>query len=326
MGFFKTLMNGYKIMFSELNRKHNDLIPRAFTGCGTGLMMIGSAVMAKTAMKEDIQQVIAEADAAIEEAKKSIEGEKNIEQKKRVLKAKASKGWKIVKVFHKGIIFETVGAAGVGVGYGMAEHGKHRAIKACGALGAAFASYRAAVRNDLGEAADAHYMAGEGHIRKKLANGKKPGEIIDEIKDAQDTYTDDNGVTIRKDPNAFKFWFSEETCPSLWSANYDLRKANLEWVETNLNRAYMFGKHLSLNDMRREFGGLEPKKMDVGIGGIFGRVWDDNKPETHKPVNLHFRDDQDFMEGRTDSCWIIFDCDPDPIIGKINKKIKQMEK
>ena len=71
MGFFKTLMNGYKIMFSELNRKHNDLIPRAFTGCGTGLMMIGSAVMAKTAMKDDTDKVISEANAAIDKILKN---------------------------------------------------------------------------------------------------------------------------------------------------------------------------------------------------------------------------------------------------------------
>jgi hypothetical protein len=78
--------------------------------------------------------------------------------------------------------------------------------------------------------------------------------------------------------------------------------------------------------MRREFGGLEPSKMDVDEGGIFGRVLDPNQPRMQQFVNLHFRDDQDFMDGRTDSCWIIFDCDPEPIIGRINKKnFKQVE-
>jgi hypothetical protein len=74
MGFFKTLFTGYRLMYQDLTTKHPDLLPRAFSGCGTGLMMIGSAVMAKTGMKEDVQQVIAECDAAIEEAKKSVEG------------------------------------------------------------------------------------------------------------------------------------------------------------------------------------------------------------------------------------------------------------
>ena len=69
MGFFKTLFTGYKLIFQDINRKHNDLFPRCFSGCGTGLMMIGSAVMAKTAMKDDVRDIIAEADAAIEEAK-----------------------------------------------------------------------------------------------------------------------------------------------------------------------------------------------------------------------------------------------------------------
>ena len=43
-------------------------------------------------------------------------------------------------------------------------------------------------------------------------------------------------------------------------------------------------------------------------------------------VNLHYQDDKDFMEGRTDSCWIIFECDPEPIVNRIGKKIKQVEK
>ncbi len=57
MGFFKTLFTGYRLMYQDLTTKHNDLIPRCFSGCGTGLMMIGSAVMAKTSLKDDVQQV-----------------------------------------------------------------------------------------------------------------------------------------------------------------------------------------------------------------------------------------------------------------------------
>ena len=67
--------------------------------------------------------------------------------------------------------------------------------------------------------------------------------------------------------------------------------------------------------------------MDVEEGGIFGRVLDPNKPRLKQVVNLHFRDDADFMEGRKDWCWIIFDCDSEPIIGRIKKKkFKQVEK
>lgn len=322
MGFFKTLITGYKILFNEINTKHNDLIPRTFTGCGTGLMMIGSAVMAKTAMKEDVQQVISEANAAVDEAMKVQEGEKKSTRTKRVFKAKVIRGLKVAKKFHKGIIFETVGAISNGIGYGMAEHGKHRALKAVGAVGAAFAAYRANVRDDLGDEADRRYLVGQKAVKRTEKINKKTGEVTQELEYIQD----DDGVTIKKDPDVFKFLFNEENCPSLWEANYYLRKANLEHVEDTLTLMLQTAKHLSLNDMRRQFGGLTPTKMDVGIGGIFGRVVDPKKPLMQQRVNLHFRDDVDFMEGRKDWCWIIFDCDPDPIIDKVNKKLKQVEK
>lgn len=322
MGFFKTLFTGYKIMFQELNLKHNDLIPRCFSGCGTGLMMIGSAVMAKTAMKEDVQKVIAECDAAIEEAKKSVAGEKPIQQKKRVFKAKVMKGLKMVKTFRAGIALEAIGGASVGVGFRMEEKGKHRATKALGALGTAFMGYRAAVREDLGEEADIRYMSGKSAVKKTGKIDKKTGEVTYELEQV----TSDDGLEVPKNPDSFRFWFSEETCPSLWNANYDLRVKNLEWVENGLTLRYWASDspttlgHISLNDMRREFGGLQPAKMDVDEGGIFGLVLDPNRPKNEQRVDLGFRHDQDFMEGRTTGCWIIFPCDEKPIIGRIRKK------
>lgn len=322
MGFFKTLITGYKIMYQDITTKHNDLIPRCFTGCGTGLMMIGSAVMAKNAMQEDVQQVIAECNAVIDEAMKPKNGENKVQKKKRVLKAKCVKGWKVAKIFKKGIILETVGAGCVGIGYGMAEKGKHRALKAVGVVGTAFAAYRANVREDLGEEADLKYLTGQKAVKRTERVNKKTGEITQELEYAQD----DDGVTIKKDPNAFRLWFSEETCPNIWTANYDLRKSKLEWIEKTLTLKLQVSGHLSLNEMRREFGGFMPAEMDVGIGGIFGRVIDPNVPKAQQTVNLHFRDDKDFMEGITDSCWIIFDCDPEPIVNKINKKIKTVER
>ena len=321
MGFFKTLINGYQIMWNDLTTKHNDLFPRAFTGCGTGLMMIGSAIAAKTSMKEDVQQVISEANAAVDEAKAIREGEKKPERVQRIFKAKAVKGWKIVKAYRKAVICEVVGATGVGIGYGMAEKGKHRAIKAVGAIGTAFAAYRANVRDDLGDEADMRYLTGQKAVKRTEKIDKKTGEITHELEYIQD----DDGVTIKKDPNAFRFWFSKETCPSLWTENYDLRLSNLKWVEDTLTLKLQGAKHISLNDMRREFGGLKPAEMDVDIGGIFGRVIDPNKPLMQQCVNLHYKDDANFMEGRTDGCWIIFDCDPEPIIGRINKKIPAVE-
>lgn len=319
MGFFNTLINGYRIMFQEINQKHNDLIPRLFSGTGTGLMMIGSAVMAKQGMKDETKQVIFDCNKAIEEARKAREGDTKVKKTVRIFKAKATKGLKVAKVFHKGIIMEAVGAGCVGAGLGISEHGKHTAIKAAGAIGASFAAYRGAVRDDLGEEADIKYLTGRKVVKRTEKINKKTGEVTQEL-----SYSDDDGIRAKKDPNAFRFWFSKETCPSVWTDNYDFRIAKLQKIEALLSEQYLstrvHGGALTLNDMRREFGGLEPHKMDVDIGGIYGRVWDDNNKETHKLIKLHYQDDPDFMSGRTDSCWIIFDCDPEPIIGRMRKR------
>ena len=328
MGFLKTLFTGYRLLYQDLTTKHNDLIPRCFTGCGTGLMMIGSAVMAKTALKDDTQEVIAECDAAIAEAEKHIEGEKKPARMKRIFKAKVVKGWKVVKVFHKGIICETVGAACVGAGLGISEHGKHTAIKAAGAIGTAFAAYRANVRDDLGDEADLRYLTGRKAVKRTEKVDKKTGEITQELE-----YIRDDNVNAVKDPNAFRFWFSKETCPSLWFENLDLRLHTLDHIEDELTLK-LWGSdsdttvgHVYLNDMRQKFGDLIPAKMDVDIGGIYGVVLKPNIPKSKQRIHLHHRDDENFVNGLTDGCWIIFDCDPEPIVGKISKKrFKQVEK
>lgn len=329
MGFFKTLFTGYRLMYQELTTKHPDLLPRAFSGCGTGLMMIGSAVMAKTAMKDDIQQVIAECDAAIAEAQKPVEGEKKPMRVKRIFKAKVVKGWKVVKKFHKGIIYEAIGGACVGVGLNISEAGKHKAIKAAGAIGTAFAAYRANVRDDLGDEADRRYLTGQKAVKRTEKIDKKTGEVTHDL----EYITDDDGVTIKKDPNAFRFWFSKETCPSIWFENRDLMVATLDKIEDKLTYQ-LWGTdsdrtigHLYLNEMWHEFGGLTPGRMDVEIGGLYGRVLKPNISKVKQRVNLHHRDDQNFIDGITDGCWIIFDCDPEPIVGRITKKkFKQVEK
>lgn len=318
MGFFKTLFTGYKLMFQDINRKHNDLFPRCFSGCGTGLMMIGSAVMAKTAMKEDVRDIIAEADAAIEEAKKSVEGEKKVHRTKRIFKAKVTKGWKMVKKFRGGIAMEIGGAVLNGIGYKMAENGKHTALKAAGSAMAAFAAYRANVRDDLGAEADAKYMSGRKAVKRTEKINKKTGEITSELE-----YTDDDGVFLKKDPNSFRLLYSPEACPSVCSENYHLRLEQIKNIQDMLSIKLQSVGHLSLNEARREFGGLIPAKMDVDEGGIFGWVIDPNKPKHQQFVNLHYTDDKDFMEGRKNWCYLIFDCDI--IVGKINKKHKQVE-
>ena len=318
MGFFKTLATGYGIIFKNLGWKFGNIAPKVFVGSGTGLMMIGNALIARENCKAEVRKTLADIENDWQEAKKPVEGESKVERGKRIFKARVVKGWRIVKVHKKGMICSGVGAVSNVVGITISETGRQKALAATAALGAEFAGYRAAVRADLGDEADLKYLTGRKAVNGKKSDAKyETGEYIEE-------YEDEDGVTIKKDPSAFRFLFSKESCPSLWQDNYDLRLANLKWVESNLSRVYLLNHHITLNDMRREFGGLTPNRMDVGIGGIFGRVWIEDKPETHKLINLHYEDDEEFMSGRKDWCWIIFECDPDPIISKINRKFTQV--
>ena len=329
MGFWKTLGTGYQIMFEEINQKHGLKLPKIFAGSGTGLMMIASALFARQSLKEENRIAIEEARKAVEEAKKPVEGEKKTTRLHRIVKAKMSKGLKMAKIYRLPLALEAAGGGLVGIGMHISDDGRKKALEAAAVLGAEYAGYRAAVREDLGEAADMKYLTGKKAVNtgKTDKNSKNTGS--EDTEETVETVEDENGVLVQKDPGVFKFWFDEKTCPSLWEANYDLRLNNLKWVESNLSRMYMNtwnnGGALTLNDMRREFGGLNPRSMDVDIGGIFGRVYDPNKPETKKLINLHFRDDEDFMEGRTTGCWIIFDCDPEPIIGRIGRKFTKVE-
>ena len=323
MGFFKTLFTGYKLMFKDINMKHVDLIPRCFTGCGTGLMMIGSAVAAKTGMEEDVQQVISEANAMVDEVKRSVAGEKKVVKARKIFKAKATKGWRIVKAFRKTVILEAAGAACVATGHILNENGKHKAIKATGEALAAFAGYRACVRADLGEEADRRYLTGQSAVKRTEKINKKTGEVTHELE-----YSDD-GITIKKDPSSFVFWFSPETCPSLCSSSVDLSIANVKLKADKCTLIFQANGVIALNDMRREFGGLTPYKMDVDIGGIVGKVVNPNIPLMQQRIEFYDPTSEDFIafqEGRSDGFWIHFPCDEQPIIGRIPKRFPAVER
>ena len=325
MGFFKTLITGYKLMYRDINTKHINLIPRCFTGCGTGLMMIGSAVMAKTSAQDDVQKVISEANAAVDEVKKSVANEKKAVKVRKIFKAKAVKGWKIVKAFRKPIIMEVAGATCVGVGQHIHEQQKSEALKAVGVVSAIFAGYRANVREDLGEEADRRYMTGRKAVKKTEKINKKTGEITQELEYAEN----DDGITIKKNPNDFVFWFSEETCPSLCSSCVDLSIANVDHVADNLTMIYQNNKYIYLNDMRREFGGFTPMQMDVPIGGIMGKVINPDIPLMRQRIDLYDPTSDDFIaykEGRSSGFWIHFPCDEEAIIGRVGKRSKAVER
>lgn len=315
--FIENLVRGYKIMFNDAKEGVMEHGPKIFTGVGTGLMTIGSALIARDSCKAEVQQAIAEANALVEHEINTKPKTPNDKPKRRILKAKFKRGWKIIKIYKRGFIVDAIGSVCNGIGIGLSEKGRHKAIAGAAAIGGVLANYRAAVVADLGPEADIKYLNGQ-----KVVNIKKKGK---KNEDAEDTGgTEDGGLKITKDPSAFRLLYSRENTPSVWSENYDMRLSNLDWIQASLSRLYMntweTGGSLTLNDMRGEFDGYNPKRLHVDIGNIFGRKYDPDKPETHKLVNLHYQDDEDFMSGRKDSCWIYFDCDPEPIVGRKQKK------
>lgn len=330
MGFFATMIQGYKIMGSEIKLGWQRHGAQILTNSGTGLMLIFSALMAKKGSSQDVQQAIAEANAAIDEIQKAplviSDGhtEKQAKRKRtyRLAKAKAHKFLSVGKHFWKEAIGEAVGAGMVMGGQAMHIDQKDKLAAGAGLLAAEFAAYRANVRADQGDAKDLEYLTTK-RVSKDGKSDKKDGNVTES--DANATYSDGGDVTVKVDPNAFKFWFSPETCPSLYTDNLDMTISNLKWVEDNLTRMGRMNGHLYLNDMRREFGGLKPQSMDHPLGGIFGRLFDRNDPNGCKHIDLGWRSDTDFCEGRKIGVWIIFPCDPDPIISKVNQKLKAIE-
>lgn len=339
MGFFQTVGEGFKIWGAELKlgwQKHG---AQFLTGSGTGLMLIASALIAKRGSSDEVQQAIAEADAAIAEIKNEIatasapvisedgnatavipaETKKTKRTRKfNLAKAKAKKIWHVGKHFWKEAAVEVVGAGLVAAGQHKNTVDKNLLSAAVAETSLAFAAYRANVIADQGEEKDLQYLT-----TKSTSTAKKSKTKND--KDISETEADEDGLTVDADPNAFRFWFSPETCPGRYYDNLDMTKNELEFIEDTLTRKLRTTGHLYLNDMRREFGGLTPDKMDVAIGGIMGLTIDKNNPETYKCVDLGWRNDADFVEGRKVGVWIIFPCDPQPIVSKLKTKMTTVE-
>ena len=315
--FLKTIGLGYKMIWEDINVKLGFKGPKIANGVGTGLQLIASGLIARTAYKDETKKAIEDANKVLAEVEESVKDEKKPKKVFKLIKAHIVRDWKVVKKFGKPIGIYAAGEGLRQAGFGWSVNIGETALKGSAATAAAFAAYRANVRAEEGEEADLKYLTG-GKPVKETVEVDENGEPVEYIQD-------ENGFKIVKDPGAFKLWYSKETCPTCWYDTYDLRQRQLENVQNNLDLRLRTAGHISLNDMRREFNTLFPAKMDVGIGGIYGVVWTEEKFRAGYKVNLHFKDDKDFMEGRTDSCWIIFDCDPEPIVGKIGKKFTSVE-
>ena len=329
MGFFQTLATGYKLMANELIFKVKNNSDKIITGSGAGIMAIGAALFARTGAKEEARKAIDEANQVIAECKAEVEavkvdGTKETlkEARKKYYKARVKKLGTIVKVYRKPLATEVAGGVMVVTGMIDSKHKLEKSSAATAVMAAEFMNYRRNVIAEEGEEADRKYLTSKYQPPVKQ-------EMVDEDTGEGTEVITPGGLVIDKDPKVFRFWFSEETCPSTWDPNFELRKAKLRHLQDEYDIKLRTCGHLTLNDQRRAFGGLAPEKMDVGVGGIFGRLWEPGNPEhpeRGKALNWHFEEDQDFMDGRSTGCWIIFDVEEAPIINKIGKKFTQTER
>jgi len=203
------------------------------------------------------------------------------------------------------------------------EHTNYeQAATMVGVVMADYLNYRRNVISEQGEEADRRYMTtnskGKIPVCIKPKNGKK--------NESEEKTGNGEEHILQLEENSLRILYSKETTPTVWYDSFALRKMKLEDIENRLNMDLMYGGSYTVNDVRRYFYG---RKGDIGEGGMFGRIWDPGNPEHPERgamVNLHFREDEDFMSGINDYCWITIDIDPEPLFELMSRRrSKQIE-
>ena len=182
-----------------------------------------------------------------------------------------------------------------------------------GVIAGSFMNYRQNVIAELGPEADRRYLTTKRENRKAVSAKLSDGTVAESGKgDGQD-------ITVNLEPGLLRIWYSRETTPQIWSTSHVIRLQYLDGITAKLDTLLKCGGHFTINDVRREFYGV---KGDIGVGAMFGRVWDPGNPEHPErgaSVNLHYMDDEDFACGLKDSCWVIIDIDDEPLVESLRR-------
>lgn len=306
-----SIAEGGEVLARKLKREWDKNGEKWLTKGGTtGLIGSGIYAVKKT---NDIADLLKETREDVKRAKESGD-------KKEIRKARLRRGRKVGKHYILPIVGATVST--MMIDNGMAKAGeKTMAMAATATLYATtLRQYRKNVIDDLGVEADRKYMT-TTKIKGKISEV----EMSDGTK-VTETGSNDGYITLPVEENALRIMYSREMCPDSWHDSLALRRSVLESIETELDVMLMTRPSLTLNEMRRKFG--SPKDMDVPVGFRIGRVYDPGNPQNPtggRRINLHWRDDKDFVEGRKDWCWIIFDIDDVPIDCQLEEMKKFME-
>lgn len=308
-----TIFDGYRYIGNQVKtvwQKHGGHI---MTVAGTtGLFLTGVHACRKT---YKIHKELEENDKRISDAKVYLDGEGKLKRSTRLFKETAKCAVKTTRHYIPDIIAGGVSAYAVHKGWHHEHTNYQQAAAMVGVVMADFMNYRNNVISEEGAEADRKYLT-----------TKRPKQTYIDPKKDQATKSDEkneDAYTIQLQENDLRIWYSNETTPQVWSDSMALRKVNLDAITNKLNMQLIYGGSYTINDVRREFYG---RQSDIGIGGMYGRVWDPGDPEHPERgafVNLHYEEDEEFMSGRKEGCWIIIDVDPEPLFESMARKTQR---
>lgn len=308
-----TIFDGYRYVGNQVKtvwQKHGGHI---MTVAGTtGLFLTGVYACRKT---YKIHKELEENARKISNAGIYLDGEGKLKRSCRVIKETTKCAVKTSRHYIPHIVAGGVSAYAVHKGWHHEHTNYQQAAAMVGVVMADFMNYRSNVISEEGAEADRKYLTTKRN--KQVHVDPKKDQTVEPEKN------DDGAYIVQLQENDLRIWYSKETTPKVWSDSSALRKINLDAITNTLNMQLVYGGSYTINDVRREFYG---RQSDIGVGGMYGRVWDPGDPEHPERgafVNLHYEEDENFMEGRTEGCWIIIDVDPEPLFESMARKKKR---
>lgn len=314
----KTSMSeNYSYIFNNLKLKWEKNGGKICTIAGTtGLFLTGLHASRKTYL---IHDELVENGKRIEEAKKHISGEKSLTRYFRIAKEVGKVSLSTGKHYIPDLIGGGISAYTNAKGWQHEHNHYQQAANMVGILAASFMNYRRNVIAEEGVEADRRYFNTKREDRGVHEATLEDGTKVISSGNGQDG----DNILVDLDPSTLRIKYSKETTPSVWSPSHALRIINLRDIVNRINKKLINNGHYYVNDVRREFFG---GKGDSETGGMFGRIWDPGNPEHPeygRLVNLHYEDDEDFMFGRKDWCWIEIEIDLIPLFESMAIKKKR---
>lgn len=298
-----SLADGYRYIGKQIKNQWDKNGGKICTIAGTtGLFLSGIHACRKT---YKIHDELEENGRKISEARQKQEGDKKWTRAMRTAKTVAGCSLKTSKHYIPDILGGALSAYGVKQGW-THEHKLYEGAAAMvGVVMADFMNYRANVISEHGTEADRRYMTTKRNAYINTTEEKGTEKIA--------ASADEDGHVVELGENSLRILYSRDTTPSVWSESHVIRKHHLEGIVNELNIDLIYGGSYSVNDVRRYFYG---RRGDIPEGNLFGRIWDPGDPEHPErgaKVNLHYEEDEDFMLGLKDWCWIIIDVDTEPL-------------